>query len=230
MIFRGARIAGAVSFPFVALALLLPFALSGCAGPEQMVADVVWRKGNEFVRIEPQDDLNVRPPPPNAHPVRIPGERIRGALQLVAVRETPDARPRPLFTEQSLDRLGKHIEAGLATARPNQDVTFALEQWYPGLLGLKEPKVITGRVFYAGGWLNLVFGSVLDAGAKEKAEKGYDMRRSPYTPGMRSASRKREYILWAPPGSGVFTAPAAGRADWLVFSPQALVPRGPGAG
>jgi hypothetical protein len=219
-----------VSFPFVALALLLPFALSGCALPEQEVADVVWRKGNEFIRIEHQDDLNGGPPPPNAHPVRIPGERIRGALQLVAVRQTPNARPRPLFMERSLDRLGKHIEAGLAKAQPNQDVTFALEQWYPGLLGLKDPKVITGRVFYAGGWLNLVFGSVLHEGAREKAEKGYDMRRSPYTPGMRSASMKREYILWAPPGSGVFTAPAAGRADWLVFSPQALAPRGPGAG
>ncbi len=230
MIFRGGGITRAFALPLVAVALLLPYVLSGCATPKEGVVDVVWRKGYEFVRVEYQDDVNGGPPAANSHPVRIPRERIRGALQLLAVRETPSARPRPLFTERSLDRLSKHIEAGLAEAQPNQDVTYALEQWYPSFLGLKEPKVITGRVFYAGGWFNLVFGSVLSEGTKERAQKGYDMLRSPYTPGMRSASMRREYILWAPPGSGVFTAPGMGRGDWLVISPQALAPRGPAAG
>lgn len=236
MAWKGAGISHATAFALIALVLVAPYGLSGCSwlwpSPEQRIADSIWRDGNEFVRVEHQRTINGARPAPNFHPVRIPRQHILNALEVLSVKESANAPPEPLFSTHSLAVLSEHLEKGLATARPDQDVTFAVEEWHPGFLGFlgfKSPKVVSGRVFYSGGWLNLVFGSVLRDGTRRKAMVVDDLEINPYTPGMRSGGVRQEWILWVPPGSGVFTAPGVGRGDWLMFAPQALAPGGPPA-
>jgi hypothetical protein len=209
------------------LGLLLAGGLAGCSRlpffQDAEEVEVLWKSRNEFVRLEPQDRLNGAPAAANWHPVRIPRARIRAALQSIAVAQSSNAQPMQLFTKDSLDVLGKHLEAGLAKARPDQDVTFVVEQWYPwGLLGTDLPKTITGRVFYSGNWVHLVFGSILRDGTMDRAPSFQDLRRNPYVPGQRHDS-----ALSASAWAGIYRAPGVRRTDWLVFAPQGPVAPGP---
>lgn len=197
------------------------------AGSVDREIESIWRSRNQFVHLEFQDYVTGGPPVPNSHPVQILRERIRGALQVIVVQESPKIDPMPLFTEGSLELLGRYLEEGLAEARPNQDVTFAVEQWYQGPLGTAEPKVITGRVFYADHWLNLILGSILRDGTTQRASTLDDPRRNAYVPGLRSLSVEHTSRILVLPDSGVYKPRGSNRNDWLLFSPQALVARVP---
>lgn len=218
----GAR-AGAVAVAFAAVLLALAAGLAGCAlggGGENGKVEI-WRSGDQYVRIE-RLKIAAGSPPPNVHPVAIYPEQMRNALALLGVRDEPQDAPRQLFTPASLDILSRGLSAGLYQAGPDQDVTFAVEQDYRGFLGLTDTRVISGRVFYTGDWLHLIFGSVLRGNVRDG-----DIYFDPYMPGSRHFSVFHYATLWAPPGSGVYRAPGGERDDWLVFAPQALMPPPP---
>jgi hypothetical protein len=181
----------------------------------------IWRSGDQFVRLE-RLKIPGGSPPPNVHPVWIYPERMRNALALLGVKDEPRDAPRQLFTPASLEILSRGLAAGLAQALPDQDVTFAVEQSYRGFLGLTDTRVISGRVFYTGDWLHLIFGSVLRGNVADE-----DLYFDPYMPGSRHYSVGHYAILWAPPGSGVYRAPGGERDDWLVIAPQMLAGRPP---
>jgi hypothetical protein len=216
---------------FFTLVLFLVGTLPGCgwsgfdfSSDDENVE--LWHSHEEFVRLEARDGGS-----PNNQPIKLSRERIRGALRRVFIRQTLKDDPTPLFSEADLQILGRYLEEGLAKASPNQDVTFAIESWHKGFLGLKTEKVITGRVFYINNQMNLIFGSVMrDApmhgGYAEPSARNPDPRLNPYVPGLRTIRVKADAILSTPSDSGVFRA-ATNRSDWLVFSPQALVASGP---
>jgi hypothetical protein len=160
-------------------------------------------------------------PPRNAHPVSISADQLRNALRLILVKEPPKSPSRPLFTPAALEALGRRLEAGLARARPDQDVTFAIDQHTRGVFGLEDTRVISGRVFFTGEWLHLIFGSVL---GHDVADEGPAI--DSYLPGRRDV-RVGDPVILAAAGSGIYRAPGVDRADWLVFGPQALAIRPP---
>ncbi len=223
-------------FFLTGMMLILGVLLTGCGIANWMGGDTVtlWANKYEFVRIQPQGDGPGRPPPPNQQPVAIAPGQISGALRLLLVRAKPGEEPQPLFSEAILKKLGSYISQGLAEAGPRQDVTFAIEDWYKGegLFGITGNKVVSARVFYTDNRLNIIFGSVLRdgpmaAGHAEMTARNPDPRINPFIPGRRAGSIKSSAMLSAPPGSGVFKQAGGRRNDWLVFTDQALVARGP---
>jgi hypothetical protein len=199
---------------------------SGGEGVEQKVDKLIWRNRDSYVRLERQDVRKGRAVPPNAHPVNISPDRLENGLAKIEIKRSKKEGPIPLFTEWELESLSKHVSAGLAQARPDQDVTFSIVGWPKGeRLGLKEPKLTTGRVFYQGGQLNLIFGEAHREANDQDwpiREHESDRRLDPYVPGMRSFTKRHEWELMAEPGSGIHRPLGVKRTDWLVFAPQAL--------
>jgi len=209
---------------FFTLALFLAGALPGCSWPSFGFGSedenvVLWHSFEEFVRLEARDGGS-----PNNQPIKLSRERIRGALRLIFVRETIKDDPTPLFSEFDIKILGRYIEEGLAKASPGQDVTFALESWHKGFMGLKTETVITGRLFYANNQLNLIFGSIMrDApmhgGYGELSARNPDPRLNPYVPGLRTIQVKADTILSRRPIPG-FSGPRRTGPTGSFFPPR----------
>ena len=210
------------------IVLALGAGLSGCAGDapagraRAVTGTEIWRAGDQFVRLEPPRARAGGGPPPNAHPMAITADQIANAFALVRARLAPDESPQRLFTPDSLETLARPLSAGLARARPDQDVTFAIERYDQGIFGFTDTRVISGRVFYGGGWLHLILGSVLADAAVDE-----DVDLDPYEPGGRDFIVAPEVTLEAPPGAAVYRAPWIDHAHWLLFEPQALGGRPP---
>jgi hypothetical protein len=222
------------------LLVLVPIGLAGCSlfgsdngsGIEQKVAKEIWRSRDSYVRIENQDAPKGVTVPPNSQPVNLAPDQIRNALDAIKVQHDPKEAAIPLFSDWELDTLSKYVSEGLAQAAANQDVTFAIVGWHKGLLGLREPKLTTGRVFYNAGQLNLIVGQAQrDANAEDPyyRQQDNDRRLDPYVPGMRSFTIPHKWVLRAPPNAGVYSAANTTRTDWLVFTAQAMAAPPPGS-
>lgn len=219
-----------VSTIFAVFFFLSTGLLSGCSWPSfdlfSSDNEVIWRSHDEFVRLESRDGGS-----PNAQPIKLSRERIRGALRLIFVKESAKEDAFPLFSEYDIKILGLYLEKGLAKANPGQDVTFAITSWHKGFFGLQTERVITGRVFYVNNQLNVIFGSIMrdapmHAGKGELTARNPDPRLNPYVPGLRAIRVKQSVIMSTPPQSGVFRATAK-RPNWLVFTSKALMAHGP---
>jgi hypothetical protein len=170
---------------------------------------MVWQGRDQFVAIEKQD-----PHPGDAaandHPADIPAERIRGALAAIDVRLPDQGRDVPLFHDPELQLLGEAVSKGLASAGPDEDVTFAVIGQHALLAGLlKERKITTGRIFYRNGRLTIIFGDVL-----RDVKENEDRRRHPLLRGSRDTPAPHDWVLVAKPGSEAF---ALERPDWITF-------------
>jgi len=196
---------------------------------EQKIDKDVWHMRDMFVRLEAQDKPKGAAVAPNQHPVNVTQEQLYNALSQITIKTSDKLGYLPLFTEFELGVLSKNVSDGLAEARPDQDVTFAVVGWHKGagVFSISEQEVTTGRVFYQNGQINLIIGAAhrpVDEGenyATRSAETG-DRRLDPFVPGMRSFTQPHKWQIAAAPGSGVYSAPGGQRSDWLVFSAQAL--------
>jgi len=207
----------------VALFAALLAGPAGCAHTAgrggEAVARMVWQGRDQFVAIEKQD-----PSPNNAaaneHPVDIPAGRLRDALATVDVSYPDQDGEVPLFHDQELQILGNAVSKGLASAGPDEDVTFAVIGQRALLDGfLKERKVTTGRVFCRKGRLNFIFGDVL-----RDVKENEDRRLHPLLMGSQSITPPHDWALAAKPGSAGFTME---RPDWITF--PLAPPETPGA-
>ena len=196
---------------------------------EQKIGKDVWHMRDMFVRLEAQDKAKGAAVAPNQHPVNITQEQLSNALSQITVKTDDKTGYLPLFTEFELGVLSKNVSDGLAEARADQDVTFAVIGWHKGggVFSMSEQQVTTGRIFYQNGQVNLIVGAAhrsVDTGenyATQAATSG-DRRLDPFVPGMRSFTQPHKWQIAAAPSSGVYTAPGGQRSDWLVFSAQAL--------
>ena len=213
---------------------LATLALQGCSMPswpdfsfgDDNVVEKLWTQRKEFVYIEKQDLVNGKKPRPNQHPVKIARQHIRSALALVYVQEEPKQDKVLLFDEYHQAILARYFEEGLARAKPDEDITFVVSIWYRGLMGIRQAQISTGRVFYDGKNLNMIFGELL-RGAQmfldEALERGKDddIKMKPYIPGLRGFKITPKVILSTADKSGVFNK--KGRSGWLLFSKKALL-------
>lgn len=221
---RGARL-------FMAVLLVATGVIAGCAtinagdAPEK----TIWQLREQFVKIERQDRPTGVAVSANAHPADIPVDRLRSVLESIEVRLPDKDKTVRLLNDDELKTLGKHIHMGLASAGPDEDVTFAVIGHYPILMGvLKQRMVTTGRVFCQDGQINIIFGDVL-----RSVRENEDRRLYPFAPGSRAAATPREWTLAAKPGGEAFTVK---RTDWITYPvagpilPAAVPATPPGSG
>lgn len=201
---------------------------AGCAttaghGGEAAVR-MVWQGRDQFVAIEKQDS-HPSGAAANDHPADIPAERIRGALAAIDVRLPDQGRDVPLFHDPEVQLLGEAVRKGLASAGPDEDVTFAVIGQHALLAGLlKERKITTGRIFCRNGRLTIIFGDVL-----RDVKENEDRRLHPLLRGSRGTPAPHDWVLVAKPGGEAF---ALERPDWITFpltAPGAAPPLPPEA-
>lgn len=170
----------------------------------------LWESREQFVRIEPQDVLKDKSKVPNEHPADISQERLGEILSAIELSTQENKKPVPLFTRSSLENLVPLLQDGLRQATANEDVTFAVIGLYSSAFGLaKSPKVVSGRLFYQGGKINLIVGK-----AQELVNDRQDRRLYPFTPGSRRYSTEEKWTLLPQPGQPALTML---RQDWVAF-------------
>ena len=194
---------------------------------------VLWSGDDQWVKIEPQDDPAAVP---NDHPAQLDAKTISTALGALRVSlvdpDTGAASDRPVFTKSELENLTVHVASGLAKAGPRQDVTFSTIDGRPLAAGglVRKPGVNAGRVFYADGRLNVIFGELQSSYRKKNV---YGQRSEDFTPrrqGSRSEATEQKWMLAARPGlefhpSGDGTV----RSDWVAIDPAVARPEIPPA-
>ncbi|NVN91071.1 MAG: SHOCT domain-containing protein [Desulfuromonadales bacterium] len=171
---------------------------------------VLWESREQFVKIESQDALKDKPKLPNEHPADISQERLGEILSAIELTTAENKKPVPLFTKSSLENLVPLLQDGLRQASANEDVTFAVIGLYTSAYGFaKSPRVVSGRVFYQGGKLNLIIGK-----AQELVNERQDRRLYPFTPGSRRYPTEEKFTLLPQPGQMALTMV---RQDWVSF-------------
>jgi hypothetical protein len=212
---RTYRLKGRGTWQCVVLLLLMAGGFAGCAGMKsdqagETAVRTVWKSRDQYVAVARQDRPAVGTAPANAHPAEVSSDRLRIALASIEVLFPGEDEPTRLFNDPELRTLSEHVRTGLASAAPDEDVTFAVIGNHPALLGMvKVPKVTTGRVFCRDGELNIIFGDFLRV-----VNDGEDRRLYPFLPGSRNAAPRPKWALKTKPGGEAWSMK---RADWLAI-------------
>lgn len=177
----------------------------------------LWQSRDQFVALERQDAPLGGTAILNDHPVEISPDRLTAMLASIEFHVEDSDRPEQLITNQSLEVLVPQMVQGFRQAAPGEDVTFAITGLHKSMLGFaKSPKVTTGRAFYKGGRLNVIFGLV-----QKEVNEREDRRLSPFTPGSRQKAPEGEWALLTQPGRNGFSLV---RKDWVSFSDEWRAP------
>lgn len=175
----------------------------------------LWQSRDQFVALERQDSPAGVAALLNDHPVEIAPDRLTAMLASITLQSPDSKTPEQLITAESLEVLAPELLAGLRKAAPGEDVTFAVIGLHRSLYGFaKSPKVTTGRAFYQGGRLNVIFGF-----AQKDVNEREDRRLAPFTPGSRQKALEGEWQLLPQQGRNDFTLV---RKDWVAFNDKWL--------
>ena len=137
---------------------------------------LIWEAGkNVFIKYAEQDNSNFGK---NDHPVVLKVEEISKALESLKIlendRSDSDQEQQSIFTVDQIDMLSQNLAKGLAKAKPNQDISFALEKRVKKSFGRKPDRLfVAGRAFYKDEKLNIIIGDY-DRTADEGFEAAYD--------------------------------------------------------
>jgi hypothetical protein len=173
----------------------------------------LWQSRDQFVALDRQDSPSGGGSIANDHPVEISPDRLTAILASIELQSPDSKNPEQLITPQSLEVLVPEMLQGFKKASPGEDVTFAVIGLYKTKLGFgKHPRVTTGRAFYKGGRLNIIFGF-----AQKDFNEREDRRLSPLIPGNRQKPLEGEWSIISQPGRNGF---ALVRKDWVIFSDE----------
>lgn len=173
----------------------------------------IWQSRDQFVALERQDVPPSGTVAINNHPVQLSPDRLAAMLASIEFSSEEGSKPEQLITNESLEVLVPQLVQGFRRAAPGEDVTFAIIGLHKSMLGFaKSAKVTTGRAFYQGGRLNVIFGLV-----RKEFNEREDRRLSPFTPGTRQKAPQDGWMLLAQPGRNGFTL---SRKDWVTFSDE----------
>jgi hypothetical protein len=199
---------------WLALALLLA---AGGAGAD----DELYKSGlNQYIRLDEQDSNAV----PNQHPVTLDPKAVGDALSIIQVWEKNWFKPNEaekVFSTQQAQLLGQYIALGLAKAKPDQDIVFALGRTDKGFLGIRDLTYTSGRAFYVNGRLNVIIGEYRRSPDKfqERASSSAGIEEIKYffTHGKRT--KPSDFKLAVVTGEGIDTYGSEGakRRDWFVI-------------
>lgn len=155
-----------------------------------------------FVRLESVESGAT----PNDHPASIAPSVVGSALARIRLEGLMKA-DEPIFSDSELSKILPDIASALGTAKPNQDVAFAVFGRH-GTFGENSPATVTtGRMFVAAGHLNVILGLI------HTRYEDPDFGRTPtLTPGRRA---KRIAPVGTLMAEGANTVDM--RGDWLRF-------------
>lgn len=186
------------------------------AGGPVLAAVEIWSRPDEFVRIEPQDDITA---PHNEHPAHLAPEQVAAMLAALQVRFSDHYEPVPLFSSRELEVLGAALAEGLAKAGPEQDIRFATIGTHQAGRLLGRRLVNTGRAFYLDGKLNVLFGEVHGEYRKRNLYGRRDQDYRPRRLASRMTAAEPHWRLEPAPGVERSVQDGAERADWLRITP-----------
>lgn len=195
------------------------FAAATCGADAPHDVIVLWSASDQWVKIVPQDD----PASPNEQPAQLTPEAIGNALAALQVRSLDEdagtQTQRSVFTREELQNLAPRLAAALAQAGPRQDVTFSTVGSHPLSGGgfVKAVGVNAGRVFYAGGKLNVIFGELQSSYRKKNL---YGQRTADFTlrrQGSRDQVAEQKVSLVLRPGVEFHSVDGATRDDWVAI-------------
>ena len=142
--------------------------------------EALWRSGaNLYIRLTDQDQSKKDVTPPNSHPAQLNANQITNALEGLEAWSGgglfKKKQLRTLFSLQQARLLGQYVSAGLAKARPDQDIVFVLARSEKKYLVLQNRGYTGGRVFYLNGKLHLIIGDYDNEGDrfKETVERSH---------------------------------------------------------
>ncbi len=209
----------------IAIAVTLSLGLSGCGNPLKkdepeisLEGKTLFEAGLQYVKIVDRDVAGVA----NDHPFSISSDNMRSVLESIYVTETVlfNERQSPLFSAYELNILSSGLSAGLARAESSEDITYVTIGTHQGTLA-REKQTNTGRVFYSGGRLNIIFGKVREEYLDKDPYTGQeiDRRVNPLRPGTRRADSEPEIRVALDNGQSYYIDPETGeeRTDWIVI-------------
>lgn len=209
----------------VSCALILVAAIASAAAGTSRDTVVLWSANDQWVKIAPQDDPEASP---NDHPVELAPEEINNALAALQIRivdeNTGAETHRPVFTREELHNLAPWAASGLAKAGPQQDVTFSTIGSHPLASGglIKDVSLNTGRIFYDGGKLNVIFGELQSNYRKKNV---YGQRTEDFTPRKQGSRDKAATLQWTVTlrtGVEFHSAEGGVRNDWVAIDSKAV--------
>jgi hypothetical protein len=150
----------------IALLLILP-AFHACSVPardffgETDKKDVIWQGGtNEYIKYA---DLDTSIFGDNEQPAELDPKELKGVLGSLEFRNwdkhKEEDKLKPVFTVEQTDLLSEYLAKGLRSAKPDQDIIFALQKTIKRFFGLEpEQFFVSGRAFYKNNRLNIIIG------------------------------------------------------------------------
>ena len=183
--------------------------------------DLLWKSGeNLYIKLDDQDKKGI----PNDHPVTIDSKSITNALMSIEYAEGSNAAEETtrVFAVSQANLLGNYLSTGLAKAKPDQDIIFALATNKVLALGVLRDKVfMAGRAFYKDGRLNIIIGDYdrpIDRGM-EAVSGGAGVTEVKYffDNGRRNKASGFKKTIITGDGIDTFLADNRKRRDWLVI-------------
>ena len=150
----------------IALLLLVP-AFHACSVPatgfftEKDKKDVIWEAStNEYFKYA---DLDTSIFGENDHPAELDPKELNAVLGSLEIpkkdKHAEGKESKPVFTVQQTDLLSQYLVKGLRSAKPDQDIIFAMQRTVERFVGLEpEQFFVAGRAFYKDNELNIIIG------------------------------------------------------------------------
>lgn len=215
------------------LALFIGTSLAGICFAVDIFGDddILWKSGiNLYIKFARQDKSPGAKTPPNSHPVVLGAQEITDALTAVEFWEKEGLlrkdKSTTVFTIQQARLLGNYLALGLAKAKSDQDIVFALSALKKGFLGISDRAYMAGRAFYKDDRLHIIIGDYdrpPDKGMENAvAATGPNELQYYFTEGSRSSSSsgfKKNIVT----GNGIEAYQQNGklRKDWFVLDVHA---------
>lgn len=202
------------------LCLLLPVAAPGQA------EEVLWQSGaNLYIKLLKQDRSRREETPPNQHPVNLSANQLAAALESVQVWVGGGLFKRKelesLFSLQQARLLGQHLSAGLAQARPDQDIAFVLARTEKKYYVIQNTAYTGGRAFYQGDRLHIIIGDFNTAGdlAKERVYRSHGVSdvKQYFKHGRRAKPSNFKDSVVSRAGVELYREGDRERRDWLAI-------------
>ena len=193
--------------------------------------EVLWKSGaNLYIKLDKQDKYKDGSKIPNQHPVTLNPREIRDSLNSLQVWDKSfftgalkdDEEPESIFSLEQARLLGSYIAAGLAKARPDQDILFALTRRKKSFLVMKDTTYTSGRAFYLDGRLHVIIGEYDRLGDKFK-ERAYSGSGSSseiryyFKPGKRAKKSSFKKAIILSDGLDTYKDNGKNRKDWFVI-------------
>lgn len=201
----------------------------------------IWRTNSGLVSVVKAERGSV-----NQHPKAVGPRELYFALRAIRIRQKAGAldvlgrikkqrRSTFLFSDRDARLLTPHILQGLKQAGSNQDVVFSIKQSRGNIAGsivTSAELVTSGRIFFAGDRLNIIFGSALNDARLKTGSLGRNPRRFGLVrgknfdqgpPGSRRSKSRLNVRIVPDEGIALTTFKGKKRDDWVqVVSLEAI--------